>query len=152
MRAELYTPKSKIHVDGGWRNAFTVALGCAHKRDLLHDVLIFTNKSTSVFSDTSGDVHQGMLINYDHLSTNMALSRKTIHRVIQSLVEDGYIQKITLKNNRFLLKATGKAIQLQNDMHDYSLAAKTSPGKMTGRHVVLPQTRLRPFHWIRQWC
>ena len=51
MTAVMYTPKSKIHVDGGWRNAFTVALGCAHKRDLLHDVLIFTNKITSKFSN-----------------------------------------------------------------------------------------------------
>ena len=51
MTAVMYTPKSKIHVDGLWRNAFTVALGCAHKRDLLHDVLIFTNKITSKFSN-----------------------------------------------------------------------------------------------------
>ena len=126
MNSVVYTPKSKFHIDFGWQFAFTEALGCPRQRDLLQQVLYFSQKDGSTFTNAIGEQYQGMLINYDALAKNLGVSRRTLQTLLNQLANDGYIVKFKLNNNRILVQATDKAFNLLDAVHKESLAAKTS--------------------------
>jgi len=121
----IYTPKSKFHIDFGWQFAFTDALGCPRKRDLLEQILYFSQKDDSTFTNSLGEQYQGMLINYESLAQKLGISRRTLQTLLNQLANDGFLVKYKLNNNRVLAQATEKAFTLLASVHEESLAAKT---------------------------
>ncbi|WHN66752.1 hypothetical protein [Cysteiniphilum sp. QT6929] len=119
----LYTPKSKFHVDFLWLSQWLKHLHCPRQAILLLQVLYFSHKDGSVFTNAIGETYQGMLVNFNALEERLGFSRKVSLTTFKKLEEQGLIVRITLKNNRILYQSTSKANALLNDLHNYSLAA-----------------------------
>ena len=122
----IYSPKSKIHLDLSWQSLFLQELGCADKFNVLIRIIHSTNNANSVYADSSGIEHPGMLINYSYLSDALCLSRSTLQRILNQLEADGYINRIKLGRGKTLAQTTQKTCQLRDEIHAGSLAAKTN--------------------------
>lgn len=122
----IYSPKSKIHVDLNWQSLFLKELGCADKFNVLIRIIHSTENANSVYADSSGIEHPGMLINYSYLSDALCLSRSTLQRILNQLEADGYINRIKLGRGKTLAQTTQKTCQLRDEIHAGSLAAKTN--------------------------
>ncbi len=118
-----YSPKSKFHVDFLWQSYWFKQLHCPRQAFLLQQILYFTQKQGSVFSNGKGDNHQGMLINFSDIESKSGFSRKVVTTALNHLEAKGYIVRFTLKNNRVLYQATDKAVLFLEEAHQHSLAA-----------------------------
>ncbi|WP_440994904.1 hypothetical protein, partial [Cysteiniphilum litorale] len=118
-----YSPKSKFHVDFLWQSYWFKQLLCPRQAFLLQQILYFSQKQGSVFSNGKGDNHQGMLINFSDIESKSGFSRKVVTTALNHLEAKGYIVRFTLKNNRVLYQATDKAVLFLEEAHQHSLAA-----------------------------